>query len=116
MAEAKYQFDGISKATATLLFTAMASGPLAFLTTGILGKITFFFLKKVGNWLANQGLALLNIGVDQIKISLEKRNFDRAMDEAIKKVMETNRRLTKEEQAEIDDPVKKAFREFASFV
>lgn len=116
MAEVKHQFDGIAKATATLLFTSMAAGPFAFLTGGFLGHITFFILKRFSNWLANQGLALLNIGVDAIKIAQEKKKFDEEIDKAIKAVLEAKRKLTKEEQAAIDEPVKKAFRKFVSFV
>ena len=116
MAEVKYEFPGLSKFNATLIFTAMASSPLAFLTTGFLGNITFFFLKKIGRWLANQGLALLNLGVDFLMVELEQRDFENAMDEAIAKVKASKGRLTKEQKEEIDAPVKNAFRRFASFV
>lgn len=116
MAEVKYQFDGISKITATLLFTTIAASPMSFLTTGFIGKITFYLLKRISNWLANQGLAILNVGVDAIKIAQEKKAFDRAIEEAINKVLEAKHKLTKEEQDAIDDPVKKAFRKFVSFV
>lgn len=116
MAESKHQFDGIGKFSATLIFTSMAGGPLAFLTTGWLGTITFFLLKKFGSWLANQGLALLNIGVDAIKLSIEKGAYDAAIEAAIKQVKETNRPLTVKEKREIDESVKRAFRKFAVFV
>lgn len=116
MAESKYEFEGIGKFNATLIFTAMAGGPLAFLTTGFLGTITFFLLKKFGSWLANQGLALLNVGIDFIKIEFEQKAFDDAMEKAIAKVKGSSHKLSKQEVKEIDDEIKRVFRRFASFV
>ena len=116
MAKVKHDFNGIAKLTATLIFTAMASGPSSVLTTGFLGQVTLFFLKRFSNWLTNQGLAVLNIGVDAIKIAGQKKDFDQEMEKAIQKVLTTKRRLTKEEQDAIDEPVKRAFRKFVSFI
>lgn len=116
MAEVKYQFDGMARFTATMVFTKMASGPLAFLTTGFLGNITFFLLKKGANWLANQGLAVLNIGLNEILVAQQKGRFDKVLEDALKQVKQTKRKLSKKEQAEIDDRVIKAFRTFAYFV
>ena len=119
MAEVKYQFDGIAAVSATMVFAAMAGGPLAFLTTGILGKITFFFLKKIMNGLANQGLAVLNLGIDFMAINFQQADYESAMDAAIKardEIIGKRGKLTIEEQREIDEKVKAAFRKFAPFV
>jgi len=116
MAEVKYQFDGIARLNATLLFAAMAASPVAFLTTGLLGKFVFMVLTHIGNWLANQGLALLNIGVDMIKIHFEKKDYDEAMEEALAvkdMIIKTGRKLTPQEVEDIDGKVKNAFRKFA---
>lgn len=116
MAEVKHKFDGIARFTATLVFTKMAGGPLAFLTTGVLGKVTFFFLTKGSNWLANQGLAVLNVGVNHILVSQQKDQFEKAINEALNKVQGTSNKLSPVEVAEIDDKVIRAFRNFAYFV
>lgn len=116
MAATKYQFDGISSVSASFVFTAMASGPLAFLTTGVLGQVTFFILKKVMNGLANNGLAVLNLGVDFISVNFQERDFNEAMRAALiarDKVITTKGKLSKEEMDAIDAPVKDAFRKFA---
>lgn len=115
MAEIKYQFDGISKMTSLLLFNAMASGPWFFLTQGMLGRFTMFLLKKFSKWALNQGLVIVNIGIDIIEIEMDKRAFDDAMEQAIKKV-QSKRKLTPGEIKAIDADVKKAFKEFVRFV
>ena len=98
--------------------SAMAGGPLAFLTTGVLGKITFFVLKKIMNGFANNGLAVLNLGVDIISINFQERDFNEAMRAALiarDKIISKKGKLTKEEINAIDQPVKDAFRRFARF-
>ena len=100
-----------------MIFTALATTSWgSFLTTGLVGRVVFFFLKKFGNWMANQGLALANIGVDIIITAHEKNEYDKVMDEALKKVLNTKRPLTEEEKDAIDGPVKKAAKKFISFV
>lgn len=117
MAEIKYQFDGIARFNATLIFTALAStGWGAPLTTGLLGKLVFFFLKKFGNWFANQGLALLNIGIDHIKIASEKSNYEQVFAEALAEVQANKNKLTPAQRKAIDDKVKRAARHFIHFV
>ena len=116
MAEAKHEFGGIARVTATMLMTFMATSPLAFLTHGILGKITFFFLTKVGNWLASNGLAILNLGVDAIKIAQQKKTFDREIEKALKAVAESKGNLSPSEAKAIDAEVKAAFKRFAKFI
>lgn len=116
MAAEKYQFDGIASVSASFVLTAMAGSPLAFLTTGVLGKITFFFLQKIMNGLANNGLAVLNLGIDFLSVNFQERDFTEAMRAALiarDKIITTKGKLTKEEMDAIDAPVKEAFRRFA---
>lgn len=116
MAEVKYEFEGIAKFNAMLVFTALASGPYAYLTTGILGKFVFFVLKKIGNWIANQGLALANIGIEEIRNPILLDNYDSTMNDALNEVLRRKGRLTDEEKKAIDDKVKDAARNFIRFV
>lgn len=115
MAEVKHDFDGIAGAGASLVFNALRGSGASFLTWGIFGSITFFVLKKLFNFLANQGLVILNLGADLVSTQVEKHKFDKALEEAIEKV-KNKQNLTKEEMDAIDEPVRAAFRKFVSFV
>ena len=116
MAEVKYQFDGIAKFNATLIFTALAGSSWgSFLTSGFVGRLVFFFLEKFGNWMANQGLAMANIGVDILITAHEKKNYDAVLEEAIHQV-QSKRNLTQEEIDAIDEKVKAAAKKFIAFV
>lgn len=117
MAPVKYKFNGVAKLSATLVFTALASqGWGVPLTTGIVGKFVFWLLTKHYNWMANQGLALANIGADLILVTMEQGDYDSAISDGLKKVLATKRKLTKEEVDAINAPVKAAARKFFSFV
>lgn len=116
MAEVKYKFRGIAKFNAFLIFSAMAGGPLAFLTTGIVGTITFRLLEIAGNWFANQGLALLNIGVDVLIVAAQKNNYESVINKAIDKVKNHKGPMSKKKQKEIDDEVIDAVRDFIRMV
>lgn len=116
MAETKYKFKGIAKFNAFLIFSAMSTGPLAFLTTGILGTITFKVLEMFGNWFANQGLALLNIGVDVLIVAVQENNYESVLNNAIKRVKNHKGPMPKELQKEIDNEVIDAVRDFIRMV
>ena len=113
---AKYQFDGIAKFNATVIFTAMAASPLAFLTTGLLGRFTFFALTKLGNVIANKGLIIANVGVDYVLTLNQKGNFDSIIEDALKEVKDKKGRLTDAEKKAIDDKVIASFKLFISLI
>ncbi len=113
---AKHKLKGFGKAGALLVFTQLAGTPMFFLTTGVLGKITFFFLQKIMSGLASKGLVVLNVGVDLLATAGEKKKFDSAIEEALNKIKNSKKQLTMEEKNAIDEPVRKAFRKFASLV
>lgn len=116
MAEVKHDFPGIAKFNATLIFTALASSSgLAFLTTGVLGRITYKALEMFGNWLANQGLALGNIGYDNIVIAAQEFNYEQVFDTVLYEILKEKNPLSPEKRKELDDKVIIAFRKFASF-
>jgi len=118
MAETKYKLDGLARLNAAWMFAALAASPLSFLTNGILGKVVFQGLVYLGNILANNGLALLNLGIDFVAIKFDKKNYNEAIDagiEARDRIIGLRGRLTQEEKDEIDAPVKDAFRDFAGF-
>lgn len=109
-------FPGISKFSATLIFTALASGSLAFLTKGVMGTITMFFLTKFSQWLSFKGITLLNVGADIVIIESEFSEFNSAMDEALERVRKSQGKLSDAQKKEIDEKVKASFRKFISFV
>lgn len=97
------------------MFSGLAASPLAWLTTGLVGKITFWFLTKFTEWLASNGLIILNIGVANVQTLIEKSAFDKTFEEAFKAIHGNPDRLTEEQKKSIDDKVISAFRKFASF-
>lgn len=116
MAASKYDFKGIKKLGATLIFTALASTPFAFLTNGLLGRVTFFLLERFTNWLANNGLILANVGIAFVKTNMEQSAFENAMAAALKEVKENEGKLSPAEIKAIDDKVIKTFDDFAVMV
>ncbi len=99
----KYNFKGIKKQGAEGLKLALSSSP----TTIWIAKIPLIdtLLEPIVNWLANNGLVLLNIGAIHINGEIDQSLLDRNLDEGIKKVQQTGTTLTPEQIKEIDDAV-----------
>jgi len=110
-----YQYEGIGKAGALVIFAWLASTPLVFLTNGILGKFVFFILTRFCAYLAGKGIMILNIAVADIQIVAQKNDFDGSFDEAFKEIHGQRDKLTPEQKKAIDDKVIRAFRKFADF-
>lgn len=114
----KYKFEGIGEKSAVAAMAALATSPLAWLTVGIQGKITFVLLKWLFMGFASIGLQLANVTIEYVSGILERKGFDGSWDMAEKLIAEIKlqgRELTDEEKRRIDDPVKAAFRKFARF-
>lgn len=109
----KYNFQGIKKLGAAGLRLALASSPYTAWTLKF-GSITSFFLEWFSNWLANNGLMILNTGADYINGEFDQKRFDEAMDTAVSDIQKKGGRenLTAEEKKAIDDEVIKAARKF----
>lgn len=108
----KYKFDGIGQASATAAFLALAQSQ-PWLTTGVLGKLTYWFLTRAFSAAASAGLVLLNVGVAKVETLIEATEFDGSFDEAFKIINAKGSSLTKEEADAIDSKVIAAFRKFA---
>ena len=110
----KYDFKGIKKQGAGGLKLALASNPSTVWITKIplLGTVLEFGV----NWLANNGLVLLNIGAIYVNGELDQALLDRSFDEGIKKVEQAGGTLTPEQIKEIDDAVIKAARKALPYV
>jgi hypothetical protein len=103
----KYDFPGIKKKGAIGLKMALASSPYTawFLK---LGTLSTLLLEFFANWLANNGLVVLNIGAIYVNGEIDQALLDRAIEEGLKKVEDPNSHLTPEQMKEIDDAVIKA--------
>lgn len=112
---AKYDFVGIKKRGALAVFVALASSPIAWITQGIQGRLFLKVLEYVLNILANKGLIVLNVLHEEAASYWDQIAFERAYDEAIKKVRESKGRLTPEQVKEIDNEVIRKFDDFAIF-
>ncbi len=102
----KYDFKGIKKQGASGLKLALASNP----SSAWLAKIPFIStLLEVGvNWLANNGLIVLNIGAIYVSGEIDQSLLDRSIEDGLKKVQQAGNTLTPEQMKEIDDAVIKA--------
>lgn len=110
-----YDYSGIGKAEALLIFSALAASPAAWLTNGVLGKFTFWALSKFLTWLSGKGIMLLNVLVADVQTLAQKGDFDGSFDNAFAAIHGHPERLTPEQKAAIDKPVIDAFRKFAVF-
>lgn len=109
----KYNFSGIKTMGASGLRLALASSPYtAWLLKG--GKATDSALEAIANWLANQGLIVLNLGAIAVEGELDQRNLDWALDNAFKEIQNLggHDKLTPDQKKEIDDAVIIAARKF----
>jgi hypothetical protein len=114
-----YRFEGIGEASAAVVMASLSANPTFIpITTGFIGKITFFTLKVVFMLLASLGLIVLNVGVAKVETIIDGNNFDESWDTAeniIRLIRESGKEITPAEAKAIDDPVIAAFRKFANF-
>ncbi len=110
-----YDYSGIGRAEALLIFSAIASTSWVFITNGALGKFTFWVLEQACTWLANKEMLILNVVVTDIQTILQRGDFDASFDDAFKAIHGNPDKLTPEQKAAIDKPVIDAFRKFAVF-
>ena len=109
----KYDFSGIGKGSALLLFTALAAGSGAFLTQGIVGSVIFWLATKFFSYMASLGLILVNVGVANVQTLSQQKEFDGTFDDAFRII--NSKKITKEEGDAIDNKVIAVFRKFARF-
>ncbi len=102
----KYDFKGIKRMGAVGLRGAIASTPsLAWVNK--FGSLTDLVLELLCNWMANNGLILLNTGAFYVNGKLDQKALDSAIDAGLRQI-ESTPNLTPEQIKEIDDAVIKA--------
>lgn len=110
----KYNFKGIKKYGAQGILLAITSTAWgSFINIWGIRQVAAILLEWLVNWLANNGLMILNIAAIAVEGEWDQKDFDKAMDEALAKVENKNGVLTPEEKAAIDDEVIAQFRKFA---
>lgn len=105
----KYNFPGIAKANAAGLRALLRLSPW---TAWLAGVPALWDL--VGNWFANRGLVVLNVGASYVEGELDQKGMDKAMDKALEEITlgGGEDRLSPQRIKEIDDAVIKAARKF----
>jgi len=107
----KYNFPGIQKAGNAALSAVLASTSWgAWLIKSPVRSVFKLAVGFVSNWLANQGLIIVNVGAIYIDGYIDQKAFDAAFDSALEKVKVPG--LTEAQKKGIDDEVIKAFRNF----
>lgn len=116
MSTGKYDFPGIKKAGAkglSMLLATFSWG--AWILKWGFGPLVDLLLMSLANYLANQGLVILNIGAIYVEGKFDQKAFDTAMNEGIKAVEEARGKLTPEQIKAIDDDVIKAADKFLPY-
>lgn len=110
----KYDFKGIKRLGARGLEAALGSTGwgAALLRLPVLGTLTHGILELFVNWLANEGLLVLNLAAISVTGEWNQHEFDAALDDALKQIELSGGRLTPAQAKEIDDKVIAAARRF----
>lgn len=111
----KYDFKGIKEHGARAIELALSSAwkPFAaIMKIPVIGAFVDGALQLATNWLANEGLIVLNIGAIITEGVFDQDAFDEAMDRALEAAGTNREKLTDEQKKAIDDTVIKAMRKF----
>lgn len=114
----KYDFKGIKSKGAKaieLLLGASWAPFAAAMKLPVIGTLIDGGLQLLTNWLANNGLVVLNIGTIIVDGEFDQKGFDDAMDAALASVGTNRDQLSDAQKKAIDDKVIAAFRKFAPF-
>lgn len=109
----KYDFKGIKRLGGLGLSTLINSTAwgAVVLKLPVIGTLLTGSLELFVNWLANNGLMVMNIGAIAVEGEWDQKQFDEHMIAAFKTVELSNGKLTPKEVKAIDDEVIKYFRQ-----
>lgn len=110
----RYDFKGIKRYGAMGLrgLIAATGWGAAIFKIPVIGALFNGAIELAVNWLANNGLMVLNIGAISVDGEIDQKQFDDHMNEAFDKIKNADGKLTKDEVKQIDDEVIKYFRRF----
>lgn len=111
----KYDFKGISKLNALGLKAMLATSPYtAWLLKG--GTALDYALELFGNFFANRGLVVMNLGAIYVNGEFDQGAFDRAMDSGWSQIEQKGRpNISPKEGKAIDDAVRNAAENYIRF-
>jgi hypothetical protein len=112
----KYNFRGIQGAARTAIKAAIAATTWgASWWFKLLMPAEDLLIDDVVNWLANEGLIVLNLGAIVVNGEVDQALFDKALDDGLRKVEEGRDKLSAKEGRAIDQQVIAAARRFIDF-
>ncbi len=110
----RYDFKGIQKQMGRLIDgLLLMAGWGTWLLASPLKPVVNILRDMLVNFLANQGLIILNIGANIIDGKLDQNALDLALQEGLRRVMQGRDKITEAQGKAIDDRVRKAFDENA---
>lgn len=114
----KYKYENLAKASATSLMVALAASSWgAPLVVGVQGKVIFELFKLLSMLFASIGVVLLNVGVANVEVWLEKGTFDGTMEDVLDyiKAKGGKNKLTEQEKKELNAKIIAAHNKFGTF-
>lgn len=107
----KYDLKGMQKYGTRAIKAALSSSPVgSFLSkVGLLGWAG----DLLTNWMANNGLVVMNIVANYVNGELDQKALDKSIDDGLARVEQGN--VSPEEGEKIDEQVRKAARRFIPF-
>lgn len=106
----RYDFKGIQKLSGRLIDGLLVgTGWGAWLLASPFKPIVNLFRDLIINFLANRGIILLNVIVNDVTGEIDQAAFDKSIDEGLRKVLQGRDKITPKEGQAIDDNVRKAF-------
>lgn len=106
----RYNFPGIQKAAGVAIDALLAGTTWGAWILASPFKIVLAPLRDlIVNLLANQGLILINVGLNIVDGVVDQAKLDDALDAGIKRVMQGRDKITAKEGKAIDDKVREAF-------
>lgn len=113
----KYDFSGIKRLGAKGLLGALSSTGwgATIVKMPIVGTLVEKAAEMFVNWLANEGLLVMNLGAIFVEGEFDQKSFDAALAEGFDRVKLGRDKITPEEGKKIDDEVRNAAKRFIRF-
>lgn len=106
----RYDFSGIQKAVGIAIDALLSATSWGvWLVASPFAPVVTIIRNMIVNWLANQGLIILNLGAIQTDGVIDQTKLDSALDDAFNKLKVGRDKITPAQGEAIDDEVRDAF-------